>query len=578
MNNKQKEKINQINQEIQLSKTNSTPNILSSTIPQFKLKNSRDSILKLSKFNGFFNKKFNLTAYYKSRESSRSHSKSPERIYVPNHKKGNGIPLEIKERIKFIKDIVKNEKFQKFYKSIPLKKESNLDDTVNYILKYNGNNSELDSYLMIVYYISQTIKYDIKGFEERRNNKYEQSPYNLFKTELALSNGFCNYFEYFCKKKKLRFKRIKGYCRLIPKINVKNIINVDNNNNINHCWEAIYIKGEWYFIDLVFSSGGLNYIIPKNSNEEIDYFNPYYFLTIPEYLIMTHKPFDDSYQKIDKIITDKQFFKRKLIDYGKFYNAFYQYNIILLTEDFPFIKTNKKKILIKLKVEEGIIQANLFKSNGKDKIGEVKYAVDEDNDYYNIEPTFPKFGDYILEILIRSNSSNDIVLVPFLEYKIRIYENFFFPKFQKSKLNNNKSLSISNLPKIIRRSNSDVYQPKIIYDYNKIFPSKINKKICFDNDNTYIIEPKVSFLRKESDVKFKVKVKGASVVCVLDGRKFNYLKRIDEDIYEGQFIIRSDNVSLCAMRSSNVFTEIFRFKVNKESSVLSRSVVIRSRK
>ena len=359
--------------------------------------------------------------------------------------------------------------------------------------------------------------------------------------------------------------------------NFVSLLNNSNNKN-NHCWEAIYIKGEWYFVDLVFGSSSLNINIPKNQNDIIDNFNPYYFLPINELFIMTHKPIEDSWQKIDKIMTDKQFFSKKLIDYGKFYHSFYKYNIILLTEDFPFIKTNKKKILIKLKVEEGIIQANLFKSNGKDKIGEVKYAVDEDNDYYNIEPTFPKFGDYILEILIRSNSSNDIVLVPFLEYKIRIYENFFFPKFQKSKLNNNKSLSISNLPKIIRRSNSDVYQPKIIYDYNKIFPSKINKKICFDNDNTYIIEPKVSFLRKESDVKFKVKVKGASIVCVLDGRKFNYLKRIDEDIYEGQFIIRSDNVSLCAMRSSNVFTEIFRFKVNKESSVLSRSVVIRSRK
>ena len=80
---------------------------------------------------------------------------------MPNYKKGNGIPLEIKERIKFIKNIVKSDKFQKFYKSIPLKKESNLDEIVNYILKYHGNNSELDSYLMIVYYISQNIKYDI---------------------------------------------------------------------------------------------------------------------------------------------------------------------------------------------------------------------------------------------------------------------------------------------------------------------------------------------------------------------------------------------------------------------------------
>ena len=54
----------------------------------------------------------------------------------------------------------------------------------------------------------------------------------------------------------------------------------------------------------------------------------------------------------------------------------------------------------------------------------------------------------------------------------------------------------------------------------------MNKKICFDNDNTLIIEPRVNFLRKGSDVKFKVKVKGASIVCVLDGKKFNFLKRI----------------------------------------------------
>ena len=80
----------------------------------------------------------------------------------------------------------------------------------------------------------------------------------------------------------------------------------------------------------------------------------------------------------------------------------------------------------------------------------------------------------------------------------------------------------------------------------------MNKKICFDNDNTLIIEPRVNFLRKGSDVKFKVKVKGASIVCVLDEKKFNFLKRIEEEVYEGQFIIHTENVSLCSMRSSNV--------------------------
>ena len=77
-------------------------------------------------------------------------------------------------------------------------------------------------------------------------------------------------------KKKFKIKRMEDHCRLIPKINL-NENNLKNNNNNNHFREAIYIKGEWYFIDLVFSSGGLNYIIPNNENEKIDYFNPFYF-------------------------------------------------------------------------------------------------------------------------------------------------------------------------------------------------------------------------------------------------------------------------------------------------------------
>ena len=566
-----KTKLDNLNQnnpieEKQLIKNNSIPNLLSSTSPQFKIKNQNDLQMKLTNFQGFFNKKFNLTNYFKSRELSRSNSKSPERIYIPTHKKGNGIPNEIIPRIKFIKDLISKAKFQKYYNLIPRKKVSKLDDIVNYVIRYHDNNSELDSYLMISYYICQNVKFDLKAYEENRNNKFDQSPINIFKSDLALSSGFCNYFEYFCKKKNLKFQRIYGYCRLMPNLN-----NNSNNKN-NHCWEAIYIKGEWYFVDLVFGSSSLNGSVPKKQNEIIDYFNPYYFLPINELFIMTHKPIEDQWQKVDKIMTDKQFFSKKLIDYGKFYHSFYKYNIILLTEDFPFLKIKEKNHLIKLKVENGIIQANLFKSNGKDKVGEVKYTVDEDNDYYVIESTFPYYGDYVLDILIRLNNSSDMVLVPFLQYKIRVYENLIFQRFEKYNIdfNNKNKLLMSQLPKIIKRSNSQIYQPKIIPDYNKIFPSKTNKKICFDNDKTSIIEPKNQVLRIGNDVKFKIKVKGASIVAILDGRKFNYLKRIDEETYEGQFIIQTYNVSICSIRSSDVYTEIFRFKVNKESLFLSR--------
>ena len=60
----------------------------------------------------------------------------------------------------------------------------------------------------------------------------------------------------------------------------------DNNLPINHSWNAIYIKGEWYFVDTLFGSGGIerkNNEFFRNPNEkrffeDIDiYFNPFFF-------------------------------------------------------------------------------------------------------------------------------------------------------------------------------------------------------------------------------------------------------------------------------------------------------------
>ena len=48
-------------------------------------------LMKFFEFPGFFFQKFNLTTYKKKRDDSRARSKSPERIYKLNHKKGNDI-------------------------------------------------------------------------------------------------------------------------------------------------------------------------------------------------------------------------------------------------------------------------------------------------------------------------------------------------------------------------------------------------------------------------------------------------------------------------------------------------------
>ena len=90
-----------------------------------------------SKFSGFFNKNFNLTSFRKQKEDSRSRSKSPERIRLPHKIRGNGIPNNIDERLKFLKKFFDNEKFKKVYEKCPKRNESTFEDLCDYILNYS---------------------------------------------------------------------------------------------------------------------------------------------------------------------------------------------------------------------------------------------------------------------------------------------------------------------------------------------------------------------------------------------------------------------------------------------------------
>ena len=483
------------------------------------------------------------------------------------------------------------------------------------------------------------------------NAKNFQRPDLIYRKGKALSLGFTNLFEYILKRMEIKYKHLEGYCKLIPKnvklnpytsnlnqtvnnntSNIKIKINDNNAENnkkykfhspsnynlssstknlsnmiksikstsnlfterkkdeelpINHCWNAIYIKGEWYFVDTLFGSGGIldeKVELLRNPNEkriseDSDiFFNPFYFMPLPKYLIMTHRPTEDNWQFVDKTITYNQFVNKNYPDIAQFYRGVYQYSVELLTHDYPIIDiTSKQNLVIKLRLKKSVLQSDLYDITGKNKIGDIKYSFIEKKNIFIFEPIFPCNGDYIIKVNCRSLTSTDLVYWPLIHYIIRVHDvkSFsHFDKYKKKNLNINKNFiekkDILTLPKLTNKNTQDIYQPKIINDYNNFFPSKVNKKICYDNDGFFLIEPKLTYLKKGSSIKFKVRIKGASVVAVLDGNHWFHLKKTEKETYEGERIIKSDNVSICCLRGRNIFTEVYRFKPIKEKSVDSK--------
>ena len=460
------------------SKSPNKNKYLSNTAQDFK-RNIR--LTKNFPFKGFFNKRFNLTKYKESREKSLSLSRSLEKIIKPHKLRGNGIPEDILERIKFLKKICFSDKIKLYYEKRPKRRETTFEELAEYIINFRKKNSELESAMMVYYYICHEIKY-LKNNQTLpfKRLKYSQIPENIFSTKRALSIGFTNMFEYFLKKMEIRFKHLEGICKLIPKedakfMNLKINLTIDSNspekeNNkslINHCWNAIYINRQWYFVDTLLGSGGVNlidkrsYILQDESNNhDLDYnFNPYFFMIPPKYLINTHRPTEDLWQFTDKTITLSQFLNNNFDDYSQFYKGIYLNNIEFLTHDNPLIKiSSKENLVIKLRVKNSLLGGDLYNSTGKEKLSEVKFTYEESTEIYTFEPYFRNKGDYIIKISSRSLNSTDLVYWPLVDYFVKVQNKIVFSHFDKYKIrlktisgtkDNNKDLILPKLNKTI---------------------------------------------------------------------------------------------------------------------------------
>ena len=600
------------------------------------LKGKKKPVL-FKEFPGFFFKKFNLTTYKKERSESRERSKSPEYKYKPSHKKGNGVPNDLIKRLNYLSKIIKSEEFNKYYQNRPKGTKVKFEDIFDYIMNYKKSHNDLESVLMVFYFICNDIKYYSKTALEKLKEKYKNKseyiifsdtqffdenhtpkPQEVYMKGIALNpNYFSSILEFFLKKMQIKYKHIEGYCKLMEKNdeNKKNIqkklknksfFNLksqrsksttsikDNSllpeNTINHTWNAVYVKGEWYFVDAFFGSGGFIKDVPapqnsKSLTKEKNSFNIYYFMTPPEFLISTHRPIEDRWQFLEKTFIFEQFYYKKLINYGEFYHGIISNNVELITHKYPYIEINKnEKIVIKLKLIERILEGELYTTNLLNKIGEIKTLYDEETGIYSFEPVFQNAGDYILRINSRPIITGDLSYEPLFDYKIKvknISSYLYFEKYKLSKKEENKKEKNNDtnlfLPKLNSSSNIRL-QHRIINDYSKILPSKTNKIICYDDKNFYLMEPRTKILRKGIKFKFKIKIKGANNVHLLDGNHWIQLKRTEPDVYEGIKEIETDNVSICCIRNKNVFTEVIKFMIHKDRSILSKSFLPKVKK
>jgi hypothetical protein len=227
------------------------------------------------------------------------------------------------------------------------------------------------------------------------------------------------------------------------------------------------------------------------------------------------------------------------------------------------------------------IQSNLYLRNFRNKISDIKFGFDDKTDIFSLEPIFPENGDYLVEILYREFTSNETQYLPLINYKIIVDDSQekYFEKLKKQKIMQvNKNKMIKELKKNRPKSMRMTFNPGTIIDRKDLIKTK-TQKICLDNEGAYLISPPNNHIKIGQENDFKIKVPNCFGVCVLEGRNWNYLKRMknDKNIWYGKVMINNPNILVLSMKENSLFTEVFQLKARNFIGKYLRNSTLTSR-
>ena len=449
-------------------------------------------------------------------------------------------PLNIPDKIEFIYNLFYNEELGYVINNAPLFKSSTVYEIGKYFkikLKYI-----LEIASGILYYIFKNFKLNEKEKEKRTTEEILNSGEIYSYTEM------CELYKDLCNSSGIKIYIITGY------IKRKGYKIGDSIHKYKWCLLDCGNQNKKFLIDPYLSMGE-----EKDDTGLSCDFKPFYFCTDPDLCIENHIPDEEKNQLMIKTIRVKEFTKKAYTTTEEFYSNVYKYNFKLKNYYKPEFNCKDSEITIKFILDSMDISVECFANGKKMPEDKVKISNSTFRNNYEILILFSSNGEHKLNIIGKKmNTIGDPKVLLTFKINVKITNIIKHEEIKKKEV---KKKLVTHL-----RMGSPQYQKKKIETSlerqltkcSSDFDEKIKNK-CFDNDSAHLYEPRNKILRIGQDTRFRVRVKGAKNVAVLDGRKWVYLKRKEDELYEGNVVIENENVVLCAMRNKNIFTEVFEF-------------------
>ena len=465
------------------------------------------------------------------------------------------IPIIYYERVKFIKELFNNEDLGFIIAYAPSPKMTTTKQLGKYFKQKLKNILAISN--GVIYYLFKCLAINKNIFEKSIKGNSSKNLQDILKQQERtcdeiLKSGVINT----PKESAELFYEICGYSGVKIEI-VSGLIKRKNYKRgdtlFKHCWCVLNCGIEKnYFIDQLLCIGTI-----QDNGEFVKEIKPYYFLTPPLFFLENHLPDDFRYQLMPRPLKVKEFTRKENPYFTEdFYNDVFKHDIQLDNRTSPEFECIDSETKIKFSINETGLESELFLN---DKLLP-KESVDINNkevlSNYTVTIFFPSDGEYKLVLF---NKKNDEI-IKLLTYRISVkIKNIIKHEEPKKKIVKKKIVvpnfrALSPLYYTKKKENKEAKLSKCASDFGE----KIKNK-CYDNNDAHVFEPRNKILRIGQDAKFKVRVRNAKYVVVLDGKKWNYLRRKEDDIFEGIIPIKSENIVVCAMRNNNIYTEVFEF-------------------
>jgi hypothetical protein len=382
------------------------------------------------------------------------------------------------------KKLFKNESLIKHLDSIPEESVSSYQSLAKYLVSIFTE--EIEKFAVIYMWICQNISYDITNY---KTMKSDCSPEGVFKNRIAVCSGYAWLFSAMCKEVGLVSVDVQGYAKGYGYTPGQKF------PSTNHEWNAIKLGEEYHLVDCCWGSGTVN-----EENIFNKRFTPYYFMTPPMMFLNDHLPSDSKWQLSNNKIDLKQYEKNTCKQLASFVSAYYNGIFQPITHNYPEIICANNNLSLKINVPQQDIMLDL-KLNGKELPGMTFLSYDEDNDFYCLEILLPGKDNY--ELLIYGKKLTD---------------------------------------------ESKSYTSILKYFINCTCSSKLGKNAgfpyVFDPKGSFIISPMKKYLKIGDVENFKLKLKNAGDVAIIQDKQWTHLKKNEEGFWEGSVKITCKKISV----------------------------------